>query len=105
MNDDLSFQRLRQANVERCEKSYHPIGEWSECDWAVALAGECGEVCHIVKDRRRGEEVEVYALGAELADLVIYADLLAARVGIDLGDAIRRKFNETSRKVQSEIQL
>ena len=101
----LSFQRLREANVERCNDAYHPINSWSESDWATALAGECGEVCGVVKRRRRGEPVPNRALADELADVVIYADLLAARSGIDLSDAIQRKFNETSRKVGSEVEL
>ena len=103
--NSLTFDLLRKANVERCHEVYHPINEWSESDWATALAGECGEVCHVVKLRRRGEDISIYALGDELADLVIYADLLAERVGIDLGEAISRKFNGTSRKMQSKVQL
>jgi NTP pyrophosphatase (non-canonical NTP hydrolase) len=103
--EDLSFARLREANVERCHEVYHPVNEWSESDWATAIAGECGEVCHAIKIRRRGEDLSAVTVGAELADLVIYADLLAERLGIDLGDAIRRKFNETSRKVKSKVQL
>lgn len=41
----------------------------------------------------------------ELADLVIYADLLAERLEIDLGAAVVRKFNKVSERVGSNIRL
>jgi NTP pyrophosphatase (non-canonical NTP hydrolase) len=60
------------------------------------MAGECGEVCNLIKKLRRGESVPLIEIGDELADVVIYCDLLAARLKIDLGDAVVRKFNEVS---------
>jgi hypothetical protein len=36
---------------------------------------------------------------------VIYLDLLAARAGIDLADAVRSKFNRTSGQVCSDVTL
>lgn len=36
----------------------------------------------------------------ELADVVIYADLLAKHLGIDLGEAVRTKFNKVSEKYE-----
>lgn len=44
-------------------------------------------------------------LALELADVVTYADLLAARMDIDLGEAVREKFNEVSDRVKSRITL
>ena len=41
----------------------------------------------------------------ELADTVIYADLLCHRLGLSLGKAVQRKFNATSAKVGSEVTL
>jgi NTP pyrophosphatase (non-canonical NTP hydrolase) len=101
---DLSFKELRKANVERCHESFHPVEDWSPTDWACALAGEVGEACHVVKRMRRGE-LTGGSLADELADIVIYADLMAERCDINLGDAIRRKFNETSEKVGSTVEL
>lgn len=104
----LTFERLRSVNVERCKEVFHPLTSWSLSDWAVAMAGECGEACNVVKKYRRFQDGtntakdpqtvdEIRdALAAELADTVIYADLLAARAGIDLGDAVREKFNAVS---------
>ena len=44
-------------------------------------------------------------LALELADVVIYADLLAERLGIDLGAAVRTKFNEVSDRRNIDIRL
>lgn len=102
---DLAFEELRRANVRRCEDVFHPIDSWSETDWATAMGGECGEALNLIKKRRRGEEIALEEVAKELADLVIYADLLAARMGIDLGEAVRQKFNEVSARRKSEVRL
>lgn len=105
LEDGLTFNELRQANVERCEQSFHRLDEWSPTDWATALAGEIGEACNLIKKRRRGEDVADEAIAHELADAVTYIDLLAARLGIDLGEAVRAKFNLVSDRVGSQIKL
>lgn len=67
------------------------------------LAGEVGEACNVVKKLERerlgivGSRAKVEDLAEELADIVIVADLLAAKFNIDLGIAIARKFNKTSK--------
>jgi NTP pyrophosphatase (non-canonical NTP hydrolase) len=113
----LSFDKLREANVRRCEDVFHPLDSWSPTDWATAMAGECGEACNNIKKLRRldGADQEldskfertrlIFETASELADLVIYADLLAARLGIDLGYAVTRKFNEVSEKRSSKFTL
>jgi NTP pyrophosphatase (non-canonical NTP hydrolase) len=104
----LTFDRLRAVNIARCENVFHPIGKWTPERWSNAMAGECGEVCNAVKKLNRLEDgTNTYkdpqtetecldAIGDELADLIIYADLLAARLGIDLGEAVIDKFNAVS---------
>lgn len=84
------------------------VNAWTPAEWACAMAGECGEACNAVKKRLRfadgigspndpqSEEEALEKIAAELADTVIYADLLAARLGIDLGEAIKQKFNKVS---------
>ena len=115
--DNLRFEDLRAVNVRRCEDVFHPLFSWTETDWACALAGEIGELCNLIKKRRRlnpgvGEaskfiEFGVYGTAAidEMADVVIYLDLLAARMGVDLGAAIRKKFNEVSCRRGSAVLL
>ena len=113
----MRFDELRRANVARCEGAFHPIAAWSLGDWACAFAGEAGEACNVVKKLRRldigsgfrrdteQETALLAALADEIADTVIYADLLAEAAGFDLGEAIRRKFNEVSDRVGSEVRL
>jgi len=118
MRKSLDFSALRNANVVRCNAVYHHVQTWSPTDWATAMAGECGEACNVVKKIRRlsdGPDKAYNAnadpaklsldLAAELADLVIYTDLLAERCGIDLGEAVRAKFNVVSDRVGSDIKL
>ena len=100
----LSFEELRAVNVPRCEESFFPLDSWSLSDWACALAGEAGETWNAVKKLNRGDG-NVEEIAKELADTIIYADLLAARLDIDLGEAVRAKFNEVSDKRDSPIRL
>lgn len=98
----LTFDELRRANTRRCEDSFYPIEERSPNDWAVALAEECGEVARICKRVRDGKRTIPDAradLGHELADVVMYADLLATRFGVELGPAVTEKFNIVSERL------
>jgi NTP pyrophosphatase (non-canonical NTP hydrolase) len=101
----LNFDELRDANVRRCEDVFHVLDEWSLTDWGCAMAGEVGEACNLIKKRRRGEEIDSDDIAEEVADVVIYADLLLARLGKDLGEAVRAKFNKVSQRRGSQIRL
>ena len=95
----LTFKNLRIANVERCEHSFgNKIEEWSPTDWGCALAGEAGELCNKLKKMRRGESVPLKDVADEIADTVIYCDLLAERLGINLDEAVISKFNEVTHR-------
>ena len=117
-NATLTFAALRRANVQRCNAVFHHLQTWSPTDWACALGGETGEALNLVKKLRRlddgpdkpynvGVDAESlkFLIGLELADIVTYADLLAARLGLDLGSFVTDKFNEVSRKVGSPVTL
>ena len=113
----MTFSELRKANVKRCEEVFHPIDSWSPADWAVALAGEVGEACNAVKKLRRfddGTNTEkdpstikecIQLIANELADTIIYTDLLATRLGIDLENSVRQKFNIVSKRMNSSVYL
>jgi NTP pyrophosphatase (non-canonical NTP hydrolase) len=104
----LSFDDLRAANVSRRGRWHGPeTVPWTGADWGNAMGGEAGEAQNVVKKLRRietgmpndhdGAEPKLLEdLGDELADTIIYADLLAQHYGIDLADAIARKFNAVS---------
>lgn len=115
----LTFDALRKANIARLPEFKNNRGEaahsesdgsdWTLLEWAGALAGEVGELANFLKKVRRGDlpwdaqtQMEV---SRELADVQIYLDLLAYRAGIDLGLATTAKFNQTSRKVGSQVRL
>ena len=104
----MELSVLRVANVMRCEEGFHRLHDWTPTDWACAFAGEAAEVCNAVKKLRRiadgtntakdpqTESEALKDIGAELADTIIYADLLAARLGLDLSAEIEAKFNENN---------
>lgn len=101
----LSFAALREINVARCQESFHQLDRWNPAEWGCALAGEVGELCNFLKKRLRGDGLYDYDIAKELADVITYADLLAASLNIDLGQAVIEKFNEVSKRIGSERRL
>lgn len=115
----LTFDTFSAANRRRCGESFYPIGSRPLSYWADAVVEEVGEVCRGIKrmyDRRyaagmepdRGDEIteeERVYLAKEIADVVQYLDLLAARANIPFGEAVRAKFNEVSDRAGSSIKL
>lgn len=106
MIGDLSFNALRKVNLDRVTAFGHGgIDDgWNEAEWGNAIAGEVGELCNVLKKFIRQAENDPdpdtlrTMAGKELADVVIYADLIAARLHVDLGDEVRAKFNEVSER-------
>lgn len=106
----LDLAALRETNTRRCARWHGSDTEpWTGADWSNAMCGEAGEAANVVKKLRRHEtgtgsaenplvEVLLAKLGEELADLVIYADLVAAHYGIDLASAVIAKFNAVSER-------
>lgn len=111
----LTFAYAQAISIARSNRWHQGhLDAWSVADWAVAMAGEAGEVCNAVKKLRRvedglanendpGRRIETVeaahaAIAEELADTVLYAILLAARINVDLGQAVAAKFNKTSER-------
>lgn len=71
---------------------------------ACELGGEAGEALNEVKKLERhrlgavGGKASSDDLADELADVIICAALVAREAGINLDDAVVRKFNKTSSK-------
>lgn len=122
----LTFNALRIANKARLPQFKNKLGgyahseidgsDWTPSQWLQAVVGEVGEYANIRKKFERGDiSFEEYKTAAkkELADIATYLDILAARCldvpgaidddGIDLGEAIREKFNEVSDRVGSTV--
>lgn len=117
MSTSLNFSDLRVANVRRGEEIFHPLRNWSPTEWACAVANKCGKACGTVESLRlidNGTNTEkdpsivtatIKDIADELADTVIYIDLLAARFEIDLGSAVERKFNMASDRMHATVFL
>lgn len=103
MKTEMTFDRLRAANSQR-QELWCPLQIPDLSFRGCELAGETGEACNVIKKLERerlgwaGSRDTVEHLAEELADVIITADLAAQQAGIDLGEAVRRKFNATSEK-------
>ena len=118
MTDGLTFNTLRGGNTARLPEFKNKHGhtahsqadgsDWNRAEWFEAVVGELGEYANNSKKARRGdltsEEFQREA-ARELADVVIYLDLLAFRLGINLGEAVMETFNRKSQQVGSTIRL
>lgn len=108
----LTFDQLRATNTERALRWHRGgLAEWSVNDWLVAMGGEAGEALNAGKKHRRilsglqqhGDVPKSLSdaeekIMEELADTVIYCDLVAARLGRPLSNAIVKKFNAISER-------
>jgi NTP pyrophosphatase (non-canonical NTP hydrolase) len=100
----LTFSQLRKANAKRNATAFD-CQDWTPLEWGGAMAGECGEACNLLKKLRRDKKIDLKEIAHELADVVVYTDLLAFKLGIDLGEAVRDKFNIVSSRRKSLIRL
>lgn len=100
----LTLFDLRQANIARDLEWNTGSEKLSLTFRGNELAGEVGEACNVVKKMERarlglkGSHATAVDLADELADILICVDLLAMDAGVDLGVALRSKFNATSEK-------
>lgn len=106
----LNLNDLRDANNAR-QKMWDPEGLITLSYRGNEMGGECGEAQNELKKLEReklglpGSRTTIAKAATELADIIICADLCAAMLGIDLGRAVRDKFNETSEKVGFDVRL
>lgn len=108
----MNFKEFSRLNRERCESPEgfnHALDSWSMSDWFMATMGELGEAANVGKKLNRvrdgipgnnetPEELRE-KLRRELADTLIYLDLLAQSQGIDLSDAVVETFDAKSDKI------
>ena len=115
-HNGLSFHTLREANKKRLPQFKNSRGEpahskadgsdWKLSAWSNAVCGELGEAANIIKKIERGDislDEARNDLADELADVATYLDILAFRAGIDLGEAVKDKFNRVSERVNANV--
>ena len=103
----LTFDDISIVNYARM-RDWHGAVEWTLGDWGNALAGECGELCNVIKKIRRDQtgltheqrtpEHRYQQLKEEIADVYIYLDLIATMCNVHLPSAVQEKFNKDSEK-------
>lgn len=104
------LDELREANIAR-DKVWNPDNKLTSLFRAVELGGEVGELLNIAKKLERealglvGSRSSLAALVEELADIIICVDLIAMDVAVDLEEAVRKKFNKTSRERKLSVYL
>lgn len=105
---NLTFDNLRKANALRLPNSRFKECEdkWTHAHWMQATVGELGELANILKKVDRGDftiESVRPEIEKELADVQTYLDILALKLGVNLGEATISKFNEVSKRVGSDV--
>lgn len=115
MTDGLTFNTLRCANTERLKHFRDAKGRlshsadgsnWSYAQWIMAVLGELGELANLLKKVDRGDftvDEKKTEISDELADVVTYLDILAMRLGVNLGLATINKFNKISTRVSAPV--
>ena len=117
----LDLADLRKANLTRLPLFTNARGEpahaqpdgsdWSLTDWYTAMAGEAGELGNLIKKIRRGDfgndpdPATMDRVASEMADVLIYLDILAFRSGIDLAAAVIATFNAKSEQLGLPVKL
>lgn len=105
----LDLETLRKANMLRqdhwCKNGQKPDVTYR----AMELGGEVGEALNEIKKLERerlgwdGSRTTLEKVADELADILICTDLVASELNIDLSEAVWRKFNKTSEKVDISV--
>lgn len=116
---DSILLKLRSVNTLRSKQEFNI----DPCTWqgllhnCVGLSEEVGEVNGVIKKADRKKRMtskkrsnkyrnkKVKDLGEEIADVIIYLDLVAAHFNIDLEKELVNKFNKVSNELGSSCFL
>ncbi len=115
VTNHLAFSELKSANQLRCERDFNErlddTSTYTPADWVLSVVEETGEIAGAILGatgkKRSKKHLTMADVGNEIADAVIYLDLLATRLGMNLGDLVVAKFNATSARMDppSDIRL
>jgi NTP pyrophosphatase (non-canonical NTP hydrolase) len=101
----VTIAAFQRANVARCNAVFRPLFDSPPSFYAMALAGEVGELCNKLKKQADGADVPIAEIESEFGDVLPYLVLLAERCAVDLEAVTVRKFNEVSAKKGYAIRL
>jgi NTP pyrophosphatase (non-canonical NTP hydrolase) len=100
-NDELTFAKFQAMNKKRCTVISNDLTTWPIELWALAIAGEAGELCNTIKKMLRGDFKFSQALpeiSKELADILTYVDLAFSKLGLRTDKELMAKFEEISQR-------
>src|ERR1700684_2841352 len=101
----MTFKTFQEENAKRCETMYHSVKGWPIENWCLAIAGEAGELCNLVKKCIRGDftvQEKRAEILKEVADVITYCDLLCSFLDADTGNEVYKKFHEVSKRIGYE---
>jgi NTP pyrophosphatase (non-canonical NTP hydrolase) len=85
------------------------MDSWNLSDWGVAVSGECGEMCNVIKKlnryrdgiggNKKSQEELTEDLKGEIGDIAVYLDLLAQAIGCDLETLREAAFRKKSEEI------
>jgi NTP pyrophosphatase (non-canonical NTP hydrolase) len=99
----MTFDEFSKMNRARCDGAFHR-GEapWGIDRWALAIAGEAGELCNLVKKCIRGDftfESQRQNILNELADVMTYCDLAISYLDANTAQVIWDKFEKVNERI------
>lgn len=105
----LDLKKFRELSVARAKEGFKTYDNVPVTFFTTALAGELGELCNLIKKLERAKvggldagtnhkakDISKELLAEEIGGTLIYLDLLASLLDIDLEEAVIKTFNEKS---------
>jgi NTP pyrophosphatase (non-canonical NTP hydrolase) len=97
---DMTFNQFQERSKDRATTMFPPQC-MTPAFLAVAISGESGEMCNLVKKVMRGDyslDSQRKELLKELADIMTYCDLFMTVLEANTGDELAAKFDEVSKR-------
>ncbi len=102
------LEKLQAPNAIRSKQLFE-MSVFNTPLWrfAFGLIGEANEVAQDIRKLEEGREDKDYysKIAEELRDVVIYADLIAQAIGVDLGECVVSSFNKVSERKDWPVKL
>jgi NTP pyrophosphatase (non-canonical NTP hydrolase) len=110
----LDLKKFEEVSLARARDDFH-TDKAGKAYYGLALAGEVGELCNLVKKQVRVEmggrdgghsyaakDITKEMIEDEFGGVMAYLILLAHDMGIDLGEATIKTFNKVSKEIGSK---